>query len=101
MFIIAPEQTRELDSLQRLLGQTWPALPSICDQSGNRFGLTDRVVLRPLFIPKRPSIKIGKPFFFNDLAVPELWECWTLGITTYLFDGEERRANVILREDIL
>ncbi|MFR4639155.1 MAG: accessory Sec system glycosyltransferase GtfB [Streptococcus parasanguinis] len=33
--------------------------------------------------------------------VPELWECWTLGITTYLFDGEERRANVVLREDIL
>lgn len=24
-----------------------------------------------------------------------------MGITTYLFDGEERRANVVLREDIL
>ena len=57
--------------------------------------------MRPFLPKKDPTSKVGKPLFFNDLVVPELWECWTLGITTYLFDGEERRAKVVLREDIL
>ena len=82
MFIIAPEQTRELDRLQKYLDKLGQSLATF-------------------FTQKDPASKIGKPLFFNDLEVPELWECWTLGITTYLFDGEERRANVVLRGDIL
>lgn len=100
MFIIASEQTRELDRLQKYLdklGQPYRVfvtnLETDLDQQTES--------LATFFTQKDPVSKIGKPLFFNDLAVPELWECWTLGITTYLFDGEERRANVVLREDIL
>ena len=100
MFIIAPERTRELDRLQKYLdklGQPYRVfvtnLETDLDQQTES--------LATFFTQKDPVSKIGKPLFFNDLAVPELWECWTLGITTYLFDGEERRANVVLREDIL
>ena len=100
MFIIASEQTRELDRLQKYLnklGQPYRVfvtnLETDLDQQTES--------LATFFTQKDPASKIGKPLFFNDLAVSELWECWTLGITTYLFDGEERRANVVLREDIL
>lgn len=100
MFIIASEQTRELDRLRKLLdklGQPYRVfvtnLETDLDQQ------TDS--LATFFTKKDPASKVGNPLFFNDLEVPELWECWTLGITTYLFDGEERRANVVLREDIL
>ena len=100
MFIIASEQTRELDRLQKYLdklGQPYRVfvtnLETDLDQQTES--------LATFFTQKGPASKVGKPLFFNDLAVPELWECWTLGITTYLFDGEERRANVVLREDIL
>ena len=100
MFIIASEQTRELERLRKLLdklGQPYRVFVTnletdIAEQTES---------LATFFTQKDPASKIGKPLFFNDLAVPELWECWTLGITTYLFDGEERRANVVLREDIL
>ena len=100
MFIIASEQTRELDRLQKYLdklGQPYRVfvtnLETDLDQQTES--------LATFFTQKDPVSKIGKPLFFNNLAVPELWECWTLGITTYLFDGEERRANVVLRGDIL
>lgn len=100
MFIIASEQTRELDRLRKLLdklGQPYRVfvtnLETDLDQQ------TDS--LATFFTQKDPASTVGNPLFFNDLEVPELWECWTLGITTYLFDGEERRANVVLREDIL
>lgn len=100
MFIIASEQTRELDRLRKLLdklGQPYRVfvtnLETDLDQQ------TDS--LATFFTQKDPASKVGQPLFFNDLEVPDLWECWTLGITTYLFDGEERRANVVLREDIL
>ena len=100
MFIIASEQTRELDRLQKYLdklGQPYRVfvtnLETDLDQQTES--------LATFFTQKDPASKVGKSLFFNDLAVPELWECWTLGITTYLFDGEERRANVVLREDIL
>lgn len=100
MFIIASEQTRELDRLQKLLdklGQPYRVFVTnletdIAEQTES---------LATFFTQKDPASKVGNPLFFNDLEVPELWECWTLGITTYLFDGEERRANVVLREDIL
>ena len=100
MFIIASEQTRELDRLQKYLdklGQPYRVfvtnLETDLDQQTES--------LATFFTQKDPASKVGKPLFFNDLEVPDLWECWTLGITTYLFDGEERRANVVLREDIL
>lgn len=100
MFIIASEQTRELDRLRKLLdklGQPYRVfvtnLETDLDQQ------TDS--LATFFTQKDLASTVGQPLFFNDLEVPELWECWTLGITTYLFDGEERRANVVLREDIL
>lgn len=100
MFIIAPEQTRELDRLQKYLaklGQSYRVfvtnLETDLDQQTES--------LATFFTQKDPASKVGNPLFFNDLEVPELWECWTLGITTYLFDGEERRANVVFREDIL
>lgn len=100
MFIIASEQTRELDRLRKLLdtlGQPYRVFVTnletdIAEQTES---------LATFFTQKDPASKVGNPLFFNDLEVPELWECWTLGITTYLFDGEERRANVVLRGDIL
>lgn len=100
MFIIASEQTRELDRLRKLLdklGQPYRVFVTnletdIAEQTES---------LATFFTQKDLASKVGNPLFFNDLEVPELWECWTLGITTYLFDGEERRANVVLRGDIL
>ncbi len=100
MFSIASEQTRELDRLQKYLdklGQPYRVfvtnLETDLDQQTES--------LATFFTQKDPASKVGKHLFFNEQAVPELLECWTLGITTYLFDGEERRANVVLREDIL
>lgn len=100
MFIIASEQTRELDRLQKYLDKlSQPYRVFVTNLETDLDQQTES--LATFFTQKDPASKIGKPLFFNDLAVPELWECWTLGITTYLFDGEERRANVVLREDIL
>lgn len=100
MFIIASEQTRELDRLQKYLNKlSQPYRVFVTNLETDLDQQTES--LATFFTQKDPASKIGKPLFFNDLAVPELWECWTLGITTYLFDGEERRANVVLREDIL
>ncbi len=100
MFIIASEQTRELDRLQKYLDKlSQPYRVFVTNLETDLDQLTES--LATFFTQKDPASKVGKPLFFNDLAVPELWECWTLGITTYLFDGEERRANVVLREDIL
>ena len=100
MFIIASEQTRELDRLQKYLDKlSQPYRVFVTNLETDLDQLTES--LATFFTQKDPASKVGKPLFFNDLAVPELWECWTLGITTYLFDGEERRANVVLQEDIL
>ena len=100
MFIIASEQTRELDRLQKYLDKlSQPYRVFVTNLETDLDQLTES--LATFFTQKDPASKVGKPLFFNDLAVPELWECWTLGITTYHFDGEERRANVVLREDIL
>ncbi len=52
------------------------------------------------FYPKKTQHqKLENLLFFNDLAVPELWECWPR-ITTYLFWWQERRANVVCERDI-
>ena len=100
MFIIASEQTRELDRLRKLLDKLGqPYRVSVTNLETDIAEQTES--LATFFTQKDLASKVGNPLFFNDLEVPELWECWTLGITTYLFDGEERRANVVLREDIL
>ena len=100
MFIIAAEQTRELDHLRKLLdklGQPYRVFITNLETDLDQ----ETESLATFFTQTDPASKIGEPLFFNDLSVPELWECWTLGITTYLFDGEERRANIVLREDLL
>ena len=100
MFIIAAEQTRELNHLRKLLdklGQPYRVFITNLETDLDQ----ETESLATFFTQTDPASKIGEPLFFNDLSVPELWECWTLGITTYLFDGEERRANVVLRGDIL
>ena len=100
MFIIASEQTRELDRLQKYLGKL--DQPYRVFMTNLETDLAEQTEsLATFFTQKDPASTVGKPLFFNDLEVPDLWECWTLGITTYLFDGEERRANVVLRGDIL
>ena len=100
MFIIASEQTKELDRLRKLLdklGQPYRVFITNLETDLDQ----ETESLATFFTQTDPASKIGEPLFFNDLSVPELWECWTLGITTYLFDGEERRANIVLREDLL
>jgi hypothetical protein len=100
MFIIAAEQTRELNHLRKLLdklGQPYRVFITNLETDLDQ----ETESLATFFTQTDPASKIGEPLFFNDLSVPELWECWTLGITTYLFDGEERRANIVLREDLL
>ena len=100
MFIIAPEQTRELDRLRKLLdklGQPYRVFVTnletdIAEQTES---------LATFFTQKDLASKVGNPLFFNDLEVPELWECWTLGITTYLFDGEEISLSTTLKEKLL
>ena len=100
MFIIASEQTRELERLRKLLDKLGhPYRVFVTNLETDIAEQTES--LATFFTQKDPASTVGNPLFFNDLEVPELWECWTLGITTYLFDGEERRANVVLREDIL
>ena len=100
MFIIASEQTRELDRLRKLLDNLGPPYRVFVTNLETDVAKQTES-LATFFTQKDPASKVGNPLFFNNLEVPELWECWTLGITTYLFDGEERRANVVLREDIL
>ncbi len=68
MFIIASEQTRELDRLQKYLDKLSPSPAVFCDQSGNRFGPTTEKIYDLL---KDPASKVGKPLFFNDLAVSQ------------------------------
>ena len=100
MFIIASEQTRELERLRKLLDKLGhPYRVFVTNLETDLDQQTDS--LATFFTQTDPASTVGQPLFFNDLEVPELWECWTLGITTYLFDGEERRANVVLRGDIL
>lgn len=99
MLIIAQEPSQAMDKLRRLL---------------DSFGIRSRVFytnfetdvdentisLASSFIYSSEDDYQGKPLFFNDLSVPLYWELWTLGITTYLFDGKDRRANIIFRENV-
>lgn len=99
MLIIAQEASQVTDKLRRLL---------------DSFGIQYRVFytnfetdvdkatisLASSFSYSSDEDYQGQPLFFNDLSVPLYWELWTLGITTYIFDGEDRRASVILRENL-
>ena len=90
MFIIAQEPSQATEKLRRLL---------------DSFGIQSRVFytnfetdvdkgtisLASSFIYSSEEDYQGKPLFFNDLSVPLYWELWTLGITTYIFDGQDRR----------
>ena len=69
MFIIASEQTRELDRLQKYLdklGQPYRVfvtnLETDLDQQTES--------LATFFTQKDPASKVGQPLFFNDLEVP-------------------------------
>lgn len=100
MLIIAKEETLELARLEKLLhqlNQPYRVLLTNLETDLEK----EKESLATFFTQQDPSSKIGEPLFFNDLEVPEYWEPWTLGITTYIFDGTERRANVIFRKDVL
>ena len=64
MFIIAPEQTKELDRLQRLLdklGQTYRVF--VTNLETDLAEQTDS--LATFFIPKRPNIKSWETIIFQ------------------------------------
>ena len=85
MFIIAPERTRRAGSFAKII---WINLASPTGylQSNLETDLDQQTESLTTFLPKKTQHqKWENLLFFNDLAVPELWECWTLGITTYLF----------------
>ena len=99
MLIIAQEPSQATEKLRRSL---------------NSFGIQSRVFytnfetdidkdtisLASSFIYSSEEDYQGKPLFFNNLSVPLYWELWTLGITTYIFDGQDRRASVIFRDNL-
>lgn len=99
MLIIAQEPSQVTEKLRRSL---------------DSFGIQSRVFyanfetdidkatisLASSFIYSSEEDYQGKPLFFNDLSVPLYWELWTLGITTYIFDGQDRRASVIFRDNL-
>ena len=99
MLVIAPENNRELEKVRQLLailGQSYQVLFTNLETD---LGL-DEDSLASLLTYTDPSSREGQPLFFNDLPVPNYWEPWTMGITTYIFDGQKRRGNIILRKDI-
>ena len=100
MLIIAKEETMELARLEKLLhqlNQPYRVLLTNLETDLEK----EKESLVTFLTQQDPASKMGEPLFFNDLEVPEYWEPWTLGITTYIFDGTERRANVIFRKDFL
>ena len=99
MLVIAPENSRELEKVRKLLailGQSYQVLFTNLETD---LGLGEASLVS-LLTYTDPSSREGKPLFFNDLPVPAYWEPWTMGITTYIFDGQKRRGNIILRKDI-
>ena len=99
MLIIAQEPSQATDKLRRLLDSLGMKSRVFytnfeTDVDGNTISLASS------FSYSSEDDYQGKPLFFNDLSVPLYWELWTLGITTYLFDGKNRRANIIFRENV-
>ena len=99
MLIIAQEPSQATDKLRRLLDSL--GMKSRVFYTNFETDVDENTIsLASSFSYSSEDDYQGKPLFFNDLSVPLYWELWTLGITTYLFDGKDRRANIIFRENV-
>ena len=99
MLIIAQEPSQATDKLRRLLDSL--GMKSRVFYTNFETNVDENTIsLASSFSYSSEDDYQGKPLFFNDLSVPLYWELWTLGITTYLFDGKDRRANIIFRENV-
>ena len=99
MLIIAQEPSQATDKLRRLLDSL--GMKSRVFYTNFETDVDENTIsLASSFSYSSEYDYQGKPLFFNDLSVPLYWELWTLGITTYLFDGKDRRANIIFRENV-
>lgn len=99
MLIIAQETSQAMDKLRRLLDSL--GMKSRVFYTNFETDVDENTIsLASSFSYSSEDDYQGKPLFFNDLSVPLYWELWTLGITTYLFDGKDRRANIIFRENV-
>lgn len=99
MLIIAQEPSQATDKLRRLLDSL--GMKSRVFYTNFETDVDENTIsLASSFSYFSEDDYQGKPLFFNDLSVPLYWELWTLGITTYLFDGKDRRANIIFRENV-
>lgn len=99
MLIIAQEPSQVTDKLRRLLDSL--GMKSRVFYTNFETDVDENTIsLASSFSYSSEDDYQGNPLFFNDLSVPLYWELWTLGITTYLFDGKDRRANIIFRENV-
>lgn len=99
MLIIAQEPSQATDKLRRLLDSL--GMKSRVFYTNFETDVDENTIsLASSFSYSSEDDYQGKPLFFNDLSVPLYWELWTLGITTYLFDGKDCRANIIFRENV-
>ena len=99
MLIIAQEPSQATEKLRRLLDSF--GIQSRVFYTNFETDIDkDTISLASSFIYSSEEDYQGKPLFFNDLSVPLYWELWTLGITTYIFDGQDRRASVIFRDNL-
>ena len=99
MLIIAQEPNQATEKLRRLLDSF--GIQSRVFYTNFETDIDkDTISLASSFIYSSEEDYQGKPLFFNDLSVPLYWELWTLGITTYIFDGQDRRASVIFRDNL-
>ena len=99
MLIIAQEPSQATDKLRRLLDSL--GMKSRVFYTNFETNVDENTIsLASSFSYSSKDDYQGKPLFFNDLSVPLYWELWTLGITTYLFDGKDRRANIIFRDNV-
>ena len=99
MLIIAQEPSQATEKLRRLL-DSFGIQSRVFYTNFETDVDKDTISLASSFIYSSEEDYQGKPLFFNDLSVPLYWELWTLGITTYIFDGQDRRASVIFRDNL-
>lgn len=93
----ASKQSEKLEELLRTLGRAPRMLLTDLDTDLEKG--TDSL-LSPFIYHSEEDYQ-GEPLFFNDLSVPPLWELWTTGLTTQIFDGRDSRANLVFRKDYL
>ncbi|KXT74718.1 hypothetical protein STRDD10_00747 [Streptococcus sp. DD10] len=98
MLIITHQASRELDRL-RAICQAVGLRPRVLYTNFEADLETDSLSLISPLIYTSQEDEEGEPLFFNDLPVPPFWELWTTGVETYIFDGKEKRANLVFRED--